>query len=149
MLAVFGPRKDSELRFEPWIRVERYESLAADQFYRRPELSMFDAVHVDHLESYLQNVIGFANTFADAVLTHQDVLADGRGIDPEIGDLKRFSADRLVPYRSLSPSDRLVAHAGDLIRDMVTNGLWLLKRRPKPASRWAPIYTRDQGPRDR
>lgn len=149
MLAVVGPSEDSELRFEPWVRVERYESLEADQFYRRPEMAMFDAVHVNHLESYLRDVIGFATTFADAVTAHQDVLAEGGGVDPKIGELNGFSSNRLVAYRSLRPADRFVAHAGDFIRDSVTKGLWLIKRRPKPASRWAALYTRDRGPEDR
>lgn len=144
MVTVTMDGDESRMTHSPWIRVERFESLAASTFYRRPLLSMFDVVHIEYLTTYLSEVDRYGKKFAASVLSRQEVLAGARGIDQGLGHKVSFDPDRVRPPHQLDGVTRAAAIAADLGRDAARLVLPFLGRRRPPSERWANIYSRGQ-----
>lgn len=75
-----------ELALAPWVRVVRHESYDEVNWTERTKLLALDVIHKEFFVEYFEkHVMPFANTFADRVIKHDVVVAEGKAFIKGMG----------------------------------------------------------------
>ncbi|HYT44268.1 MAG TPA: hypothetical protein VEP90_18205, partial [Methylomirabilota bacterium] len=96
MVGVVVTRDSHKPVLLPWVRVIKHETDAAPNFQHMNNVFAFDIVHKDFLAAYIhKHVLPFSGRFAELVLKHQKVLANGTAY---ISDMRSINSDTLEKY---------------------------------------------------
>lgn len=70
----------------PWVRVFRHESYKNEDRLERQKIFAVDIVHKDYFDTFInKHLMPFAKKYADLIIKHDTVIADGKGFAKRMG----------------------------------------------------------------
>jgi len=127
MVGVRLTKVGSETACMPWIRVIRRQPPDRGHLRNMSRVVAVDMIHKDYLDTYFkEHALPFANEFGKHVLSHAQVLAEGKGFIPGMGaDCWRNIEKRLQPLsmgKNLRRGKSILGHVKNTIHKSSKKG---------------------------